>query len=59
VRQAALAPAEAHRLALLDESFQEARWGVDEAAAARRARAAREVALAARLLALAPSARAP
>jgi chaperone required for assembly of F1-ATPase len=54
VRTDALEAAEAHRLALLDELFQEERWGLDAEAAARRARVAGEVALAARLLALAP-----
>ena len=44
--------AEAHRLAVLDETFQEEFWGTDAEAAARRERIAREVALAGRLLAL-------
>jgi chaperone required for assembly of F1-ATPase len=43
---------EAHRLATLDETYQEAFWGTDSEAAARRARIAEDVALAARLLAL-------
>ena len=43
---------EAHRLATLDESFQEEFWGTDTEAAARRERIAREVALAARMVAL-------
>lgn len=47
-----LAAEEAHRLAVLDETFQEARWGTDAEAAARRARAAADVALAERFLAL-------
>jgi chaperone required for assembly of F1-ATPase len=47
-----LAPAEAHRLAVLDETFQEQRWGEDPEAASRRARAAADVALAERFLAL-------
>ncbi|MDI3308240.1 MAG: ATP12 family protein [Acetobacteraceae bacterium] len=44
--------AEAHRLAILDETFQEQLWGTDAEAAARRERIAREVALAARMVAL-------
>jgi chaperone required for assembly of F1-ATPase len=44
--------AEAHRLATLDEAFQERFWGTDAEAAARRARIGAEVALAARLVAL-------
>lgn len=47
-----LAAAEAHRLAVLDETFQEERWGADEQALARRARMAADVALAERFLAL-------
>ncbi|MBW8269797.1 ATP12 family protein [Caldovatus aquaticus] len=47
--------AEAFRLATLDEAFQEAFWGVDAEAAARRARIAAEVALARRLMDLASS----
>ncbi|MBU8544917.1 MULTISPECIES: ATP12 family chaperone protein [Roseomonadaceae] len=46
-------PAEAHRLSTLEECFQEGRWGQDAEAAARRESAAADVALAARLLALA------
>lgn len=42
--------AEAHRLSVLDETFQERLWGTDEEAAQRRARVAAEVALAARFL---------
>jgi chaperone required for assembly of F1-ATPase len=49
---AALDAAEAHRLSVLDETFQERRWGEDAEAAARRARAAADVALAERFLAL-------
>jgi len=45
--------AEAHRLALLDESYQEELWGTDAEAAARRTRIAAEVAVAGRLVALA------
>lgn len=47
-----LAAEEAHRLAMLDETFQEQRWGTDREAAARRARTAADVALAERFLAL-------
>jgi chaperone required for assembly of F1-ATPase len=43
----------AHALATLDERYQEEFWGLDAEAAARRARIAAEVALAARLIALA------
>lgn len=52
VVEARLPAAEAHRLALLDESWQEARWGLDAEAAARRARIAAEVTVADRFLAL-------
>jgi chaperone required for assembly of F1-ATPase len=52
VVQGRLEPEEAHRLAVLGETFQEAFWGTDPEAAARRERIAREVALAARLVAL-------
>jgi chaperone required for assembly of F1-ATPase len=45
--------ATAHDLATLDERFQEAFWGLDPETEARRARAAAEVDLAARFLALA------
>jgi chaperone required for assembly of F1-ATPase len=48
-----LAPEEAHRLATLDEAFQEELWGTDAEALARRAAAAADVALAARLVGLA------
>ncbi|WP_198373431.1 ATP12 family chaperone protein [Roseomonas rosulenta] len=44
--------ARAHALSVLDETFQEQRWGLDEEAAARRARAAADVALAERFLTL-------
>lgn len=53
VREGRLAAEEAHALAVLDETFQEAFWGTDPEASARRARGRAEVALAARLLALA------
>lgn len=42
----------AHALSILDERFQERFWGLDAEAAARRARIARELALAGRLLQL-------
>lgn len=48
----ALPAGQAHELAVLDETFQERRWGVDEAAASRRARGAADVALAERFLGL-------
>jgi len=48
-----LDPAMAHDLATLDERFQEEFWGLDPEAEARRARAAADVDLAARFLALA------
>jgi chaperone required for assembly of F1-ATPase len=44
--------AAAHALAVLDETFQEARWGTDPEATARRARTAADLALAGRFLAL-------
>ncbi len=44
---------EAHALSILEERFQEEFWGLDSEAAARRARIAEEIALAARLIALA------
>lgn len=47
-----LAAAEAHRLAVLDETFQERRWGEDAERLERRARAAEEIALAERFLML-------
>lgn len=43
---------EAHRLAVLDETYQEERWGEDAEATERRARLAADIALAARLLGL-------
>jgi len=43
---------EAHRLAVLDETFQEQRWGEDAEALARRTRIAADLALAERFLAL-------
>ena len=45
--------AEACRLAFLDESFQQERWGEDAEALARQDGVVKDVALAARLLALA------
>jgi len=42
--------AEAHRLAVLDETYQEERWGEDAEATQRRAHVASDIALAARLL---------
>ncbi|MBP0491911.1 ATP12 family chaperone protein [Pararoseomonas indoligenes] len=44
--------AEAHRLATLDETYQESFWGTDSEAEARRARIAADIALSARLLEL-------
>jgi chaperone required for assembly of F1-ATPase len=44
--------AEAHRLAVLDETFQEQRWGTDWEAEQRRARAAADIGLAERFLGL-------
>jgi chaperone required for assembly of F1-ATPase len=58
VVQRRLAAAEAHRLAILDETFQEEFWGLDDEAAARRRRIAAEVAQAERLLLLARTGRA-
>lgn len=46
-------PAEAHRLATLEEAFQEEFWGVDPDSVIRRNAAAADVALAARLMRLA------
>ena len=43
---------EAHRLAILDETYQEQRWGTDAEATKRQARAAAEITLAERFLAL-------
>jgi chaperone required for assembly of F1-ATPase len=48
----AVTAARAHALSVLDETFQEQRWGEDAQAAARRAHAAADVALAGRFLAL-------
>jgi len=48
-----LAPEEAHRLATIDEAFQEEFWGSDAESVARRASAGADVALAARLVGLA------
>lgn len=48
----AVSAARAHALSVLDEVFQEQHWGEDAEAAARRARAAADVALAERFLAL-------
>lgn len=48
-----LGPAEAHRLASLEETFQEEFWGIDPDSQARRNAAATDVALAARLVRLA------
>lgn len=48
-----LEAAEAHRLSILDETYQEEFWGLDAEAATRRRRIATEVAQAERLLALA------
>jgi chaperone required for assembly of F1-ATPase len=48
----ALEPAAAHRLAVLDELFQEERWGLDWEAEERREKVAADLALAARLAAL-------
>jgi chaperone required for assembly of F1-ATPase len=53
VAAGALAAAEALRLSSLDELFEEAAWGVDAEAAARRVMVARDVAEAARFVALA------
>lgn len=47
-----LSAAEAHALAMLDETFQAEEWGEDEEAALRQARIAEDIALAARLLSL-------
>jgi chaperone required for assembly of F1-ATPase len=50
--EGAIEAAEAHRLGILDETFQASLWGHDAEAAARHARIAEEVATAGRLLAL-------
>ena len=47
-----LAAAQAHRLAILDETFQEVRWGQDPARSDLRARVAEDLALVERFLAL-------
>ncbi len=47
-----LSAADAHALAILDETFQEQFWGTDAEALARRRRVAEEIAVAARFLAL-------
>jgi chaperone required for assembly of F1-ATPase len=52
VVQGWLEAAEAHRLSILDETYQEEFWGLEDEAAARRRRIAAEVAQAERLLAL-------
>jgi chaperone required for assembly of F1-ATPase len=52
VHRGQLAVAEAHRLALLDEVFQEEAWGQDDATLARRALLAEDLATAERLLRL-------
>jgi chaperone required for assembly of F1-ATPase len=56
VVQGRLPVGEAHRLAVLDETFQEEFWGLDSEAAARRSRIAADIAVAARLVSLAGSA---
>ncbi|MDB5374918.1 MAG: chaperone [Belnapia sp.] len=53
VVQHRLSAAEAHRLAILDETFQERFWGLDAEAAERRQRIREDVAVIARLLELA------
>ena len=53
VAEGALEPAAAHRLATLDEIFQERRWGTDPEAAERRCRILAEAEQAVRLLTLA------
>ncbi|WP_207538353.1 ATP12 family chaperone protein [Sabulicella rubraurantiaca] len=53
VTRGGLTPEEAHRLAVLDELFQEERWGLDWEAEERRTRVGADIALAARLAALA------
>jgi len=47
-----IGPGEAHRLAMIDETYQESFWGTDSEAEARRVRIAADIALAARLLEL-------
>ncbi|MFC7473938.1 ATP12 family chaperone protein [Dankookia sp. GCM10030260] len=56
VVQRELEAAEAHRLSILDETFQEEFWGLEDEAAARRHRIATEIAQAERLLHLAQDA---
>lgn len=53
VQRGALIPEEAHRLALTDELYQEERWGLDWEAEERRLKVAADLAVAARLAALA------
>lgn len=53
VHRGALTPEEAHRLALTDELYQEERWGLDWEAEERRLKVAADLAVAARLAALA------
>ena len=53
VVRGALDAAEAHRLSLIDELFQEEFWGQDDEALARRGKIAAEIALAERMLCLA------
>lgn len=53
VTRGGLGAEEAHRLSLLDELHQEARWGLDWEAEERRARVAADIAVAARLARLA------
>ena len=50
-----LAPDAAHRLSILDELFEEEMWGLDAEAGRRRANVARDIADAARFIALAAS----
>ena len=52
VVRGALPAAEAHRLSLINELFQEEFWGLDDEALARRGKIALEIALAERMLAL-------
>lgn len=54
VQHCALDVAEAHRLSILDELFQEEEWGLDWMAEERREKVAADLRLAARLLELAP-----
>lgn len=54
VQRGALAVAEAHRLSILDELFQEEHWGLDWMAEERREKVAGDLRLAVRLLELAP-----